>query len=72
MSLPEPTRAERATCGFCWQVPGLACGPGWDHLDRYLRASRRGLISHAEVQQAVHASDAIDGEQVVRFGPPGG
>jgi hypothetical protein len=45
------TNAERAavallvSCGFCWAVPGTACGPEGLHLARYVRCYRRGLLS---------------------------
>jgi hypothetical protein len=44
------TGAERAAlalmvwCGFCWAAPGTPCGGEGQHLARYLRAYRRGLI----------------------------
>ncbi len=61
-------RVHRVWCGGCWQNPGAECGPGWDHLDRYLRACRRGFITHAELQRAVHASTLLPGGgQAVRF-----
>ena len=35
----------RVPCGFCWAPPGTACAAEGQHLARYLRAYRRGLIS---------------------------
>jgi hypothetical protein len=49
------TRAERMavalmiSCGFCWAVPGTACSGGGQHLARYLRAYRRGLLGRDEL-----------------------
>jgi hypothetical protein len=49
------TGAERATvallvsCGFCWAVPGTACGDDGQHLARYLRAYRRGLLARDDL-----------------------
>jgi hypothetical protein len=31
-------------CGFCWAAPGTPCDEEGQHLARYLRAYRRGLI----------------------------
>jgi hypothetical protein len=58
--------AQRATCGDCWQEPGMPCGDGWDHLSRYMRANRRGLISSSELQRAVHLSVSNGSVQIVR------
>lgn len=50
-----------ATCGQCWAGHLVPCtvppgaGPGSHHLARYRRATRRGLISDAELA-AVQAS----------------
>ena len=32
------------SCGFCWAAPGKPCGADGQHLARYLRCYRRGLI----------------------------
>jgi hypothetical protein len=58
--------AQLAVCGRCWTQPGQPCGAGWDHLERYQRAGRRGLISHAELQRAVGLSVTVNGVQIVR------
>ena len=50
------TPAERArlvNCGRCWARPGAACTPAGDHLARYQRAERRGLVSRAELVSVV-------------------
>jgi hypothetical protein len=43
--------ARQANCGECWQVPGVPCSqdPEGDHVARFARAMRRGLISGAEL-----------------------
>jgi hypothetical protein len=43
--------ARLCLCGQCWQQPGQPCetSPPGDHLARYLRAARRGLIGHEEL-----------------------
>ena len=45
-SLHEICEAARlANCGECWQVPGKPCTPEGDHVARFDRAMRRGLIT---------------------------
>jgi hypothetical protein len=58
--------AQLAQCGRCWAQPGRPCGDGFDHLERYQRAGRRGLISHSELQRAVGLSVTVNGIQIVR------
>ena len=41
--------ARLANCGQCWQVPGEPCTPEGDHVARFARAMRRGLISGPEL-----------------------
>jgi len=46
--MTSPGRAALALmawCGFCWAPPGIACTGHGQHLARYLRAYRRGLIN---------------------------
>jgi hypothetical protein len=44
--LPEICQhARQVNCGECWQVPGTPCTPEGDHVARFGRAMRRGLIS---------------------------
>lgn len=42
--------ARRAACGFCYRDE---CGPAFNHLERYGRAWRCGLITAAELAAAV-------------------
>ncbi len=58
--------AQLAVCGRCWTQPGQPCGDGFDHLERYHRACRRGPISHGEMQRAVSLSVTVNGVQIVR------
>jgi hypothetical protein len=37
------------SCGFCWATPGTACSGRGQHLARYLRAYRRGLLARDEL-----------------------
>jgi hypothetical protein len=58
-TLPVAERARMVDCGQCWVPPGGPCclilgmrdGTEWpaDHLARYQRAERRGLISRQEL-----------------------
>jgi hypothetical protein len=66
MTMPLTASVQMAVCGECWQRPGQPCGAGFDHLSRYLRAERRGLISGQELQRAVHLSVTVAGTQVIR------
>lgn len=45
--------ARRVNCGYCWQRPGPPCTASGDHLARYQRAERRGLITRAELAAVV-------------------
>jgi hypothetical protein len=44
-------------CPDCWMMPGKPCGPAWDHLARYGRANRRGLVSALELEAATAAAE---------------
>jgi hypothetical protein len=37
------------SCGFCWAVPRTPCGGNGQHLARYIRAYRRGLLGRDEL-----------------------
>ncbi len=49
------TDAERAAvvllvwCGFCWAAPGAACTNQGQHMARYLRVYRRGLVGRDDL-----------------------
>jgi hypothetical protein len=59
--------ARRATCGECWQVPGEPCTqlPEGDHVARFGRAARRGLLSGAELVAVLGTLDAFTTATVV-------
>lgn len=65
------TSAERTAlallvwCGFCWAAPGAACAEDGQHLARYLRAYRRGLIDRDAVTAICQAMPGISAGQVV-------
>jgi hypothetical protein len=60
-----------AHCGQCWQRPGRPCtitGLPGDHLARWQRAERRGLITRAELAAAAAGLDVIAPHVIVREG----
>ena len=60
-----------ANCPHCWQRPGKPCtisGPAGDHLARWQRAERRGLISREDLAAAVDGLEVIAGHMIVRDG----
>jgi hypothetical protein len=65
------TAGERAasalmvSCGFCWARPGAACGEDGLHLARYVRAYRRGLVSHEDLAVICAALSHVSGGHVV-------
>ena len=60
----------RATCGECWQVPGKPCTPEGDHVARFGRATRRGLISGPDLVTVLGQLGAFTTATVVET--PGG
>jgi hypothetical protein len=63
--------ARRVNCGECWQVPGKPCTPEGDHVARFGRAMRRGLISGPDLLAVLGALDAFTTATVI-FDAPGG
>lgn len=65
--------ARQANCGECWQVPGKPCtsGPEGDHVARFGRAARRGLISGRELVAVLGRFGAFTTATVVET-PAGG
>jgi hypothetical protein len=65
------TGAERAAlvllvwCGFCWAEPGTACTLEGQHLARYLRAHRRGLIGRDELTSVCRPLPVASAGQLV-------
>jgi hypothetical protein len=67
-SLAEICQAARqANCGECWQVPGKPCtaDPEGDHVARFGRAMRRGLISGPDLLAVLGALDAFTTATVI-------
>ena len=64
--------ARQANCGECWQVPGEPCtrNPEGDHVARFGRAARRGLISGRELVAVLGRLEAFATATVVET--PGG
>jgi hypothetical protein len=55
-------------CGHCWAAPGVPCmfsGPAGQHLARYQRAERRGLITRAELAAVVAGLDVIAAHVII-------
>jgi hypothetical protein len=61
--------ARLVQCPVCWQRPGLRCTrfyPPGDHLGRYQRAERQGLITRAELGSVVAALEVIAAHVIIR------
>ena len=58
--------ARRANCGECWQVPGKPCTPEGDHVARFGRALRRGLVTGPEMIAVLQTLDAFINTTIVR------
>ena len=72
-SLQEICQAARqANCGECWQQPGKPCthDPEGDHVARFGRAARRGLISGPELVVVLTDFDVFTTATIVKT--PGG
>ena len=60
-----------ANCPQCWQRPGRPCtvaGVPGDHLARWQRAERRGLIGRTDLATVVAGLEVIAGHVIVRGG----
>jgi hypothetical protein len=69
-SLLEICQATRqVNCGECWQVPGKPCTqkPQGDHVARFGRAARRGLISGTELVTVLSGFAAFTTATVVEI-----
>jgi hypothetical protein len=61
----------QANCPHCWQRPGPPCtvsGPAGDHLARYQRAERRGLIGREDLAAVVAGLEVIAAHVIIRDG----
>jgi hypothetical protein len=63
--------ARQANCGECWQTPGVPCSqdPEGDHVARFGRAMRRGLISGPELIAVLQPFGMFTGATLV-YGQP--
>jgi hypothetical protein len=63
--------ARLANCGECWQKPGKPCtrDPEGDHVARFGRAARRGLITGPELVAVLADFDVFTTATIVN--PPG-
>ena len=61
----------QANCGECWQVPGAPCTPEGDHVARFGRAMRRGLIAGPELIAVLQSLDAFTSATIVCDVPGG-
>jgi len=60
-----------ANCPHCWQRPGRPCtvtGSPGDHLARWQRAERRGLIGREDLAAVVDGLEAVAGHVIIRDG----
>jgi hypothetical protein len=57
--------ARRVNCGECWHAPGKLCTPEGDHVARFGRALRRGLITGPDLIAVLQALDAFTSATVV-------
>jgi hypothetical protein len=64
-------RVRLANCPQCWQRSGQPCmvtGPAGDHLARWQRAERRGLIGREDLAAVVAGLEVIAGHVIIRDG----
>lgn len=57
--------AREVNCDHCWQRPGLPCNPRGEHLARYQRAERKGLLSREDLATVVVGLEVIAGHVYV-------
>lgn len=60
-----------ANCPHCWQRPGLPCtivSAAGDHLARWQRAERRGLIGREDLVAVIAGLEVIAGHVIIRDG----
>ena len=58
-----------ANCPHCWQRPGRPCtvaGLAGDHLGRWQRAERRGLIGREDLAAVVAGLEVIAAHIIIR------
>jgi hypothetical protein len=65
---PAVERVRLCNCGQCWAPPGRPCtvsGPAGDHLARYARARRKGLLTEAELAAVLDAAGAFSNATII-------
>ena len=70
-ALSVAERVRLANCGQCWAAPGRPCtvsGPPGDHLARWQRAERRGLIGREDLAAVVAGLEVIAAHVIIRDG----
>ena len=70
-AVPVAERVRLANCPQCWQRPGRPCtvtGPAGDHLARWQRAERRGLIGREDLAAVVASLEVIAAHVIIRDG----
>ena len=58
-----------ANCPHCWQRPGRPCtvaGVPGDHLARWQRAERRGLVSREDLAAVIAGLEVIAAHVIIR------
>ena len=64
-------RVRLANCPQCWQRPGRSCtvsGLPGDHLARWQRAERRGVIGREDLAAVVAGLEVIAAHVIIRDG----
>ena len=64
-------RVRLANCPQCWQRPGCPCtvsGPAGDHLARWQRAERRGMIGREDLAAVIAGLEVIAAHVIIRDG----
>jgi hypothetical protein len=62
--------ARMVWCGFCWAAPGAPCTSRGQHLARYFRAYRRGLIGRDDTAAVCRSLSAVSAGQIVADDAP--
>ena len=60
--------ARQVNCGQCWQRPGRPCNrfyPPGNHLARYLRAYRKGLLDRQQLAAVMATLNVIADHVIV-------
>jgi hypothetical protein len=52
-------------CGFCWAAPGTVCAGHGQHMARYLRAFRCGLVGRDDMAAVCRSVPVVSAGQIV-------